>query len=164
MSWIRQNPHRRFSVEILIDGLVVQTAYADRFSSTVSPPIGDGCYGFAIPVAAACLDNASVAEARLANLGDPIGAPIDLADPGIGADATTVASSRLGWLGGLRFRGWIAEAERSTTLKVVVNGEEVMELDNLPWAQAGTRRAISISSVRGLLDFHLPGSVLPTAA
>ena len=74
-------PHRRFSVELLIDGYVAQTAYADRFSAMVSPPIGDGCHGFVIPVATALLESGGLAEARVANLGDPIGAPIDLADP-----------------------------------------------------------------------------------
>jgi O-antigen biosynthesis protein len=146
-------PERRFTVELLIDGLVVQTAHADRFSGELLPPIGDGCYGFVIPVAAFLLDSAHVAEARVANLGDPIGEPINLADPSIPAD-TTIAASRLRWLGGLRFRGWLAEAESSTVLKVVVNGEDVMELDNLPWAQADEEAYLD-QPVRGI-DFHLP--------
>jgi GT2 family glycosyltransferase len=146
-------PHRRFSVELLIDGLVVQTAYADRFSAMVSPPIGDGCHGFVIPVATAILESGSLAEARVANLGDPIGAPIDLADPATSIGAA-VAASRLRWLGGLRFRGWIAEAEPSTVLKVGVNGEAVMELGNLPWAQADDEAWLD-QPVRGI-DFHLP--------
>jgi GT2 family glycosyltransferase len=146
-------PHRRFSVELLIDGLVVQTAYADRFSSMVSPPIGDGCYGFVIPVATSLIESGGLAEARVANLGDPIGVPIDLADSSTTADAA-IAGSRLRWLGGLRFRGWIAEAEPSTVLRVVVNGEDVMELGNLPWAQADEEAYLD-QPVRGI-DFHLP--------
>ena len=146
-------PERRFSVELLIDGLVVQTAYADRFSGELSPPIGDACYGFVIPVAPALLACARLAEARVANLGDPIGAPLDLADPSQPADAV-IATSRLRWLGGLRFRGWIAATEQTIALKVVVNGEDVMELNNLPWAQAD-EEAFLDQPVRGI-DFHLP--------
>jgi GT2 family glycosyltransferase len=148
------DPYRRFSVELLIDGLVVQTAFADRFSTTIAPSIGDGCCGFVIPVATSLLESGGLAEARVANLGDPIGAPIDLADPTVPASAA-VTASRLRWLGGLRFRGWIAEAEPLTALKVVVNGENVMELDNLPWAQADDEAYLD-QPVRGI-DFHLPG-------
>jgi GT2 family glycosyltransferase len=147
------DPHRRFSVELLLDGLVVQTAYADRFSTLVSPPVGDGCYGFVIQVATSLLESACTAEARVANLGSPIGVPIDFADPSTTADAA-IASSRLRWLGGLRFRGWIAEAEPSTALRVVVNGEDVMELGYLPWAQADEEAYLD-QPVRGI-DFHLP--------
>jgi O-antigen biosynthesis protein len=146
-------PERRFSVELLIDGLVVQTAYADRFTTKLSPSIGDGCYGFVIPVAGSLLESARVAEARVANLGDPIGAPIDLDSPSSAAD-TAIATSRLRWLGGLRFRGWIADSEQTTTLKIVVNGEDVMELNNLPWAQAD-EDAFLDKAVRGI-DFHVP--------
>jgi GT2 family glycosyltransferase len=146
-------PDRRFSVELLIDGVVAKTAYADRFSTMLSPPVGDGCYGFVISVAASLLENAHVAEARIANLGHPIGAPINLPDPSISAD-TVIATSRLRWLGGLRFRGWIAETELSTALKVVVNGEHVMELDKLAWAQADEEAYLD-QPVRGI-DFHLP--------
>src|SRR4030088_427008 len=128
-------PERRFSVELLIDGLVVQTAYADRFTTKLSPSIGDGCYGFVIPVVGSLLESARVAEARVANLGDPSGAPLDLDSPSSAAD-TAIATSRLRWLGVLRFRGWIADSDQTTTLKIVVNGEDVMELSNLPWAQA----------------------------
>ena len=146
-------PHRRFSVELLIDGLVVQTAYADRFSSMVSPPIGDGCYGFVISVDSSLLESGGLAEARVANLGDPIGTLIDLADSSIPADPA-LAASRLRWLGGLRFRGWIAKAEPSTVLKVTVNGESVMELESLVWAQADDEAYLD-QPVRGI-DFHLP--------
>src|SRR6266403_2001776 len=86
-------PERRFSVELLIDGLVVQTAYADRFTEKLSPSIGDGCYGFVIPITGSLLASAHVAEARIANLGDPIGTPIDLASPPSSAD-TAIATSR----------------------------------------------------------------------
>jgi GT2 family glycosyltransferase len=147
------DPYRRFSVELLIDGLVVQTAYADRFSTMVSPLVGDGCNSFVIQVGAYLLESAGTAEARIANLGDPIGVPIDLADPSTTSDAA-IAASRLRWLGGLRFRGWIAETEPSTLLKIVVNGEDVMELGNLPWAQADEEAYLD-RPVRGI-DFHLP--------
>jgi GT2 family glycosyltransferase len=146
-------PDRRFTVELLIDGVVAKTAYADRFSAMLSPPVGDGCYGFVISVSASLLDNAHVAEARIANLGHPIGAPINLADSSISAN-TAIATSRLRWLGGLRFRGWIAETEPPTALKVIVNGEHVLELDNLPWAQADEEAYLD-QPVRGI-DFHLP--------
>jgi GT2 family glycosyltransferase len=146
-------PHRRFSVELLIDGLVAQTAYADRFTEKLSPPIGDRCYGFVIPVTPSLLENAHIAEARIANLGHPIGATIDLDGPSSSTD-TAVATSRLSWLGGLRFRGWIADAVPAPALTIVVNGEDVMELTHLPWAQANDDAFLD-QAVRGI-DFHLP--------
>jgi hypothetical protein len=58
---------KRLGGSVMVAGLI-----ADRFTPKLLPSIGDGCYGFVIPVAGSLLESARVAEARVANLGDPI--------------------------------------------------------------------------------------------
>ena len=72
---------RRFTVDILLDGLVVATTYADKFVSKLfEQGIGDGGYGFVVDLAPDLLATSRTLQARLANLGTPIGKPLDLAE------------------------------------------------------------------------------------
>ena len=49
----RNEPSRRFTIDLLLDGLVVKTAYADQFDPEAQAACGgDGCYGFAVSVRA----------------------------------------------------------------------------------------------------------------
>src|ERR1700735_3965979 len=72
-------PTDRFTVELLVDGLVVMTAYADlNIQKVTKDVVGDGCHGFAFRVPQTIIENAVIAEARVANLGEAIGSPISL--------------------------------------------------------------------------------------
>src|SRR6516162_2742033 len=69
-------PERRFTLEILLDGLVVATSYAESFMPELfKQGVSDGCYGFAVKLAPEQLAAARTVEARLANLGTPVGRP-----------------------------------------------------------------------------------------
>src|ERR1700758_822665 len=101
-----KSPERRFTVDILLDGLVVATTYADKFVSKLfEQGIGDGSYGFVVDLAPDLLATSRTLHARLANLGTPIGKPLDLAEINRNMVSTPVAAE-LRWLGGLRFLGW----------------------------------------------------------
>jgi len=65
-------PERHFTVEILLDGLVLRTSYADAFVPELFQQGFDGTYGFAVTIEPDLLRGASVLEARLANVGTPL--------------------------------------------------------------------------------------------
>src|SRR3974390_3366359 len=98
---------RKFAVEILVDGYPVKVmrAEADVYDLTTEQ-VGDGCYGFSCALDEALVRDSSVVEARLANLGIAVGAPIALHQPLENAPQIS-APGALRWLGGLRFSGWI---------------------------------------------------------
>jgi len=154
------DPSRKFSVEILVDGYPVQVMRADaEVAELVKQKIGDGYYGFSFALGAASLGDSAVVEARLANLGTTLGVPIVLARP---PDAVPAASGSgaLRWLGGLRFSGWIAgpddsaSAETITTGNVLVDGTLITRVNATVWSHIGTTAA-DARAVRAF-DFHLP--------
>jgi GT2 family glycosyltransferase len=147
-------PDQRFTVELLIDGLVTQTAYAAIYVDDVENRIGDGCHGFAFSVPQSIIENAVMVEVRVANLGILVGNPLFL--PDLRKLPETVAStSRLRWLGGLRFSGWVnGESHRVATLKVMVDGALIQQVSTLGWAQADDN--INKDRPVRAFDFHLP--------
>lgn len=148
-------PARRFTVELLIDGLVVKTAHADNYvQELASQKVGDGCYGFAISLDRPLIENAALAEVRVANLGLAVGSPLILNELRR-RPATVAATSSLTWRGGLRFSGWTTEiTEIAPVLEVTVGGETVMEVVASGWAQADD--AINADRPARAFDFHLP--------
>jgi O-antigen biosynthesis protein len=69
---------RKFIIEILVDGYPIKAVRADSLVHELARDrVGDGCYGFSLTLDEAIANDAAVVEARLANLGTPIGAPID---------------------------------------------------------------------------------------
>ncbi|HEU4804193.1 MAG TPA: glycosyl transferase, partial [Nitrobacter sp.] len=70
-------PERRFTVDILLDGLVLKTTYADAFAPEYSQQDQSTC-GFAVTIDPELLRAARHLSARLANLGTPVGHSIDL--------------------------------------------------------------------------------------
>jgi O-antigen biosynthesis protein len=147
-------PERRFTVEILLDGLVVATSYADCFvPELVKQGVSDGSYGFAVKLEPEQLSAARAVEARLANLGTPVGRPIDLSHIIRKLSNGPVADLR--WLGDLRFSGWI-DSKIEKVLAAVVDGETVAQVRTTRWTRVdknGDSRAGR--NVRGF-DFHLP--------
>src|SRR5882724_2912250 len=70
---------RRLVVELLIDGVPVALVRANTFvRELVVKGIGDGCFGFSFALPDTILATGCVAEARLANDGTSLGAPIVL--------------------------------------------------------------------------------------
>jgi GT2 family glycosyltransferase len=141
-------------VEILLDGLVVATSYADRFVPELfKQRVGDGTYGFAIDLDPDRLAAARTLDARLANLGTPVGRPIDLRTAN--RDRSIFAAADLRWLGGLRFAGWI-DSPTETVLQTIVDGEIVSQVRTSHWARVeGHGEPKAARNVRGF-DFHLP--------
>lgn len=143
---------QKFVVELLVDGVVVGAAVAqDAVEALVDQDIGDGCYGFSFALDPAVLDGTAVVEARLANLEDPVGAPIrvDVVESGAGMSIAPVGVVQ--WLGGLRFAGWLDDP--ADTLAVLVDGEWVADVHPAGWSHVGGEQAPR--AVRAF-DLHLP--------
>jgi O-antigen biosynthesis protein len=147
------HPTERFTVELLVDGLVITAAYADQCTprSEINK-VGDGCHGFTIQIPQAVIENAVVAEARVANLGIAVGSPVFL---GPWREKSTPATDHFRWLGGLRFSGWVADESRKVVhLTVAVDGTQVLQIRASGWAQAGD----DVNNARPVraFDFQLP--------
>ncbi|QDM22626.1 glycosyltransferase [Tardiphaga sp. vice154] len=142
---------RTFTVELLLDGLVVATAHSDkRVAALVEAGIGDGCYGFTIGLPEQGLAAAQTVEARLANGGAPVGLPIacaaaDPPDPGAQA-------GDLKWLGGLRFDGWLA-LDLNDSVDILIDQQPVMRIRPSGWSHV--ELAGGVQAVKRL-DLHLP--------
>jgi GT2 family glycosyltransferase len=150
-----ERPAQRFTVELLLDGLVIRTAYADTYVQDLAEKrIGDGCHGFAFSISQSLIENAVMAEVRVANLGIVVGSPLLLGDLRKGPEKT-VSTSRLRWLGGLRFSGWIVEDNQKVfTLSVMVDGEQIKQVSTFGWAQADDD--VNKDRPARSFDFHLP--------
>ena len=143
----------RFTVELLVDGLVFGTAYADQHTQIGEKQVGDGCHGFTFQIPQNVIENAVVAEARVANLGVAIGSPIFLGS--LPKKNFIQARDHFRWLGGLRFTGWVEdESTKVIQLTVAVDGAQILQVSTLGWAQAGYD-VNKDRPVRGF-DFQLP--------
>jgi GT2 family glycosyltransferase len=148
-------PERRFTVEVLLDGLVVATSHANRFVPELfEQRIGDGSYGFVVNLAPDVLTAARTLQVRLANLGTPVGRTIDISEIAPTENSGQVAGE-LRWLGGLRFLGWI-DGEAEQLFEAVVDGEMVSHVRASHWARVDDDGGMQAGrNVRGF-DFHLP--------
>ncbi|MBO4221546.1 glycosyltransferase family 2 protein [Bradyrhizobium neotropicale] len=146
-------PERRFTVDILLDGLVLRTTYADSLVPELFEQGLDGAYGFAVTLEPDLLRAASVLEARLANLGTSIGHPIDLENDSALVDLRP--TSELRWLGGLHFEGWI-DSEIVATLEAIVDGETVAQVRATAWTHIGDNANGQGSRNARAFDFHVP--------
>ena len=148
------DPIRKFSVEILVDGYSVQVIRADEYvHKLVEEQVGDGCYGFSCSLDDAVINDSVVVEARLANLATPVGTPIVLAQPSAQEPQLSGPGS-IRWLGGLRFSGWIAGRQVTATGKVLVDGVPITRLQATTWTHVGTSEH-NARAVRSF-DIHLP--------
>jgi len=147
-------PERRFTVEILLDGLVVATGYADSFVPELfQQGVSDGGYGFVVKLEPERLSAAGTVEARLANLGTPVGRPIDLLNISRNLSNGPVADLR--WLGGLRFSGWI-DSTTENVLDAVVDGETVSQVRTMHWTRVEENGDTRAGRKVRAFDFHLP--------
>jgi GT2 family glycosyltransferase len=145
------DPGRSFVVELLVDGhpVACQRA-ADHVASLAEKGIGDGRYGFSFSLTEPTLAEAEWVEARIANSGTAVGAPISLRT-GAGRGIDQVSPGAVRWLGGLRFSGWIGEDD--TVVDILVDGERVRQARATGWSHVGN--AEDARAVRAL-DLHLP--------
>jgi len=149
-----QDPIRKFTVEILIDGLPFRVLRADDLvRELVAEQIGDGCYGFTCSLPDASLTESSLVEARLANVGTSVGTPIVLAAP-TANDISVAEPTTLRWLGGLRFSGWVTGFDETAMANVHVDGTPVMRVRPSTWSYIGGIQE-DARPVRAF-DFHLP--------
>ena len=149
-----RDPVRKFTVEILIDGYPVRVVRADALVPELATKrIGDACYGFSCRARRTTLNDSAVVEARLANVGTAVGAPVVLARDN-GQAPKDWARGALRWLGGLRFSGWIARRGAEETVDVVVDGTVVMRVRASAWTHVGGSEADARPVPS--LDFHLP--------
>jgi GT2 family glycosyltransferase len=145
---------RHFVVELLLDGVPVKLARANGFVQELArKKVGDGCYGFTFALSNAALGAGVVVEARLANDGLPLAAPIVLNMP-VTAAARWPESGEVHWLGGLRYNGWCnADGNRVPTVTAVIDGETVARTEATLWSHQGSGE--NARAVRGF-DLHLP--------
>jgi hypothetical protein len=129
------DPARTFVVELLVDGHPVRCMHAvDYVASLATRGVGDGCHGFAFSFAEGALQGDEVVEARIANLGTPVGKPIALREAAcIAGDAPPGA---VRWLGGLHFSGWIAESG-DPVVDIFVDDEKVDRARANGWSHIG---------------------------
>jgi GT2 family glycosyltransferase len=148
-------PERRFTVEVLLDGLVVATCHANRFVPELfEQRIGNGSYGFVVNLDPEVLAAARTLQVRLANLGTPIGRTIDLSQIAPAEGSARVAAE-LRWLGGLRFVGWL-DGEAEQLLETVVDGETVSHVRASHWTRVDDDSGMHAGRNARGFDFHLP--------
>jgi GT2 family glycosyltransferase len=147
-------PEHRFTIEILLDGLVLKTAYAAAFVPECSELDRSNTCGFAVSIDIELLHAARHLSARLANLGTAVGNPIDLEnDTTFRADLRPTCKLR--WLGGLHFQGWI-DSEIVVTLEAIVDGESVAQVRATAWTHIGGDAEGGASRNVRAFDFHVP--------
>lgn len=149
----RGDPSQKFAVEILVDGYPVRLVQADApVDDNKTLPQADACCGFSFSLNQAIIDNNAIVEARLANLGIAVGAPIIISQPvAEGSAATAVGDIR--WLGGLRFFGYTARQQEGMA-NVLVDGVPVARIRASRWSHVGTTEH-DARAVRSF-DLHLP--------
>lgn len=149
------NLTRRHVVQLFVDGVALQICVADQYDDALaSDGIGDGCYGFSFAVTADALADASLIEARLANLGTPVGPPVRLLDSS-GESHGLPASRGVRWIGGLRFCGWLESAgDHTPTVSALIDGATITEVSAATWHQIGGRD--DDAQATPAFDLHLP--------
>ena len=153
---------RRHVVEFLLDGLPLTLRHAQEHNEAlVRAGIGDGCYGFTFTLAADAVAQGMIVEARLANLGTPIGAPIRLHDSAPRPEERAQRGSKgdrhargpgrewrghVRWAGGLRFLGWLPPAQtlpregesgQPPKVTAIIDGEAVAAATAAAWQHFG---------------------------
>ena len=147
------DPCRKFTVEILVDGYPARVVRADApVDELVAARHGDGCYGFTCSLDDDVVNDSAIIEARLANSGTAVGVPIVLARPAKQATRSSAYGS-VQWLGGLRFSGWINAPHEQEIGNVLVDGVPVARARATHWSHVGTSEQTALA-VRGF-DLHL---------
>jgi GT2 family glycosyltransferase len=149
----RTDLSRRLAVEILVDGLQIDIALADQFSGELRElGIGDACYGFAFVLRPALVDAARMLEVRLANVGEPVGAPILLEDSEP-ASPDDDLKGEASWAGGLHLTGWTdRQGAEAPMIRAFIDGELIAECRANRWRHIDRPRPMAVRA----FDLWLP--------
>ena len=153
-GWVRERTREltRATLDMLVDGEPVRTVVADRLRDELKAHgVYDGCFGFAEPLPAACLDGS---EHEIAFRHRASGA---LVPPGVRRFRAAYEGrmERLDQHGG---SGWVscrAAPGRQIALDVVVNGERMEVVADRP--RPDVRAALGIDAFA--FDFRVPDAV-----
>lgn len=147
-------PARKFVVDLLVDGHPVRTTRADAYVHELAvADVGDGCYGFSFSLPDTMLGDDCLVEARLANLGTSLGAPIAVGGSAR-IDADPAGPGLVRWQGGLRFTGWMAQSDEDASADVLVDGALIMRVRPSGWTHVGA----TVEEARAVraVDLNLP--------
>jgi hypothetical protein len=142
---------RRYTVELLVDGEPYMSSLCDEFVTELAAAgIGDGRFGFTFSVQDEVGGSAAIIEARLANIGGAVGAPIrcDVAAP----DAQWHRICEIKWAGGLRFEGWLAQ-DLAEDIEILIAQRPVMTVKPTGWTNVARGGEFGVGR---RIDFHLP--------
>ncbi|GKQ49959.1 glycosyltransferase family 2 protein [Bradyrhizobium sp. Ce-3] len=142
---------RRYTVELLVDGEPYMSSLCDEFVTELADAgIGDGRFGFTFNVQDEVGSNATIVEARLANIGSPVGAPIrcDVA----AAQARWHRIGDIEWVGGLRFEGWLSK-DIDEDIEILIAQRPVMTVRPTGWTNVARGAEFGVGR---RIDFHLP--------
>jgi GT2 family glycosyltransferase len=147
-----QELHRRFVVEILLDGVSIKLLRAEQYDPQLRKrAFGDGCYAFEFAAKPTWLDRHHLIEARVANTGELLADAILLSTP-LPDDRTQVPIGAVSWSGGIRLSGW-ARGEHNRQLGVrALEGDALLsevQLDR--WAHVETEDKL----LAGRIGFEL---------
>ncbi len=143
--WDKNDLERKFVVEFLVDGFPIEHAVADASLPSLKQAAG-GSHGFSFEIDAGLLSEANVAEARLANLGTPVGLPLLLHGTAVSTHGISthgpLGIPLVQWLGGLRFSGAFDLADgtgngQKQIVKAIIEGETVAEATFDCWQNNG---------------------------
>jgi GT2 family glycosyltransferase len=153
-GWVRERTREptRAALDMVIDGKVVRPVAADRLRGELKAHgVGDGCFGFAEPLPALCLDGG---EHEISFVHRASGAAVAPGPRRFHA-AYTGALERLDQYGG---GGWVCCREapgRSIALDIVVNGERLVAVADRPRPDIRAARGFE---ARGF-EFRMPETV-----
>lgn len=142
---------RRYTVDLLVDGEPYMSSLCDEFVTELAEAgIGDARFGFTFNVQDQVSANAGIIEARLANIGSPVGAPIrcDVAAP----EARWHRIGDIEWVGGLRFEGWLAQ-DIDEDIEILIAQRPVMTVKPTGWTNVARGGEFGVGR---RIDFHLP--------
>ena len=130
-------PERCFVVELWLDGLAVRVERADLSDPDLAAQgLGDGRRRFVFALDPETFESARVAEVRLANTGESVGAPLTLAQSPLTAAPNAPGDAR--WAGGLRISGWLPyDLRGALSVRALVDGEEVARSRALGFVHVG---------------------------
>ena len=145
---------RRWVVELWVDGEAIKVIRADAYVHELAEQrFGDGCYGFSFTLRDPAIRESAIVEARLANVGTSVGAPIAIQDAAA-SGLNPSGHGRVQWLGGLRFNGWLRDQRDGAVVNAFVEGDLVAQTHATGWSHIGAAPEDPIA-VRAF-DLHLP--------
>ena len=146
---------RHFVIELLVDGIAIAIVRAEEFDpSLLARGLGHGCYGFSFTLPSELAADCTVVEARIANVGTPVGAAL-LVHGEAQSIAPVPRRPRVEWRGGLRFTGWLDPVPGGArTITAIIDGAMVSEGEALGWQHFGSN--FDDAAALPAFDVHLP--------